>query len=123
MESSGEEAYIGADLSALYKQSNGLVQWSPNCRYIAIIRDNRLSIRSSDTLQIIQVYSCIDLVQEVQWAPDSEYILVSMFKRCVVQVFSISNPSWSCKINEGVAGLVCIYFILLATFNQLVQIL
>ncbi len=42
---------------------------------------------------------------DIKWSSDSEFILCSLGKRNLIQVFSIENPEWKCKIDEGSAGL------------------
>ena len=68
--------------------------------------------------------SCLDTIQRIEWAPDSCYVLCALCKpKAIVQVcfttstcgmaclayskqvWSVSDTSWSCKIDEGVAGL------------------
>eukprot|EP00128_Syssomonas_multiformis_P011332 Colp12_sorted_trinity150504_noHs@15487 len=41
----------------------------------------------------------------VEFSPDSAYILCAMHKRGVIQVWSLEQPDWTCKIDEGAAGL------------------
>jgi hypothetical protein len=50
-------------------------------------------------------YSFIDLVTQVEWSHDGSLILVSIGKRSLVFVKSLSDPDWNCKIDEGIAGL------------------
>lgn len=37
--------------------------------------------------------------------PIQAFVLCSIPKRTLVEVFSVRDPSWTCRINEGVAGL------------------
>ena len=46
------------------------------------------------------------LNQKKKWSPDSDFVLCSLSKRNLVQVFSLENPEWKCKIDEGSAGLL-----------------
>ncbi|KAJ8320294.1 hypothetical protein KUTeg_001881 [Tegillarca granosa] len=39
------------------------------------------------------------------WSADSQFILCGLFKRGIVQVWSLEQPDWNCKIDEGSAGL------------------
>lgn len=84
----------------------GLVRWSPCSRYLAAANNNCLIIRDAKSLQILQRYSTIDVVQSLAWSKDSQLVLTAIFKRAVVQIWSVTDASWSCKISEGVAGLV-----------------
>lgn len=42
----------------------------------------------------------------MEWSPDSCYVLTGNYKRCVAEVWSIEDPEWRCKIDEGSAGLL-----------------
>uniref|UniRef100_A0A4W3HCS8 WD repeat containing, antisense to TP73 n=2 Tax=Callorhinchus milii TaxID=7868 RepID=A0A4W3HCS8_CALMI len=66
----------------------------------------RLVIRDVHTLQVLQLYTCLDQVQYIEWSADSLFILCAMYKRGLVQVWSLEQPDWHCKIDEGSAGLV-----------------
>lgn len=46
----------------------------------------RLIVRDVSTLQILQLYTCLDQIQYVEWSSDSLFILCAMYKRGIVQV-------------------------------------
>jgi hypothetical protein len=56
-------------------------------------------------VQVVQLYSCLDKISYVEWAPDSEYILCGLFKKAMVQVWSVTEPEWTCKIDDGSVGI------------------
>ncbi|XP_017915953.1 PREDICTED: WD repeat-containing protein WRAP73 isoform X3 [Capra hircus] len=66
----------------------------------------RLVVRDANTLQILQLYTCLDQIQHLEWSADSLFILCALYKRGLVQVWSLEQPEWHCKIDEGSAGLV-----------------
>ena len=72
---------------------------------MATTEGNQLMIRSGDSLQIIGVHSCIDLIDKIQWSPNSEHILCLIKKRGLVMVWSVSDIKWEAKIEESLAGL------------------
>ena len=86
-------------------QTGSLVKFSPCGSYIASAAGYRLIVRDVDTLQIVQLYSCIDEIEGLEWSCDSEYVLCSIQKRGAAQVWSVSNNEWHCKIDEGPVGL------------------
>ena len=88
-----------------HSQSSSLVRFSPNGRFVASAAGYRLILRDVDTLQIVQLYSCIDKIEGLEWSCDSEYVLCSIQKRGAAQVWSLSNKEWHCKIDEGPVGL------------------
>ncbi|KAL1523802.1 hypothetical protein AB1Y20_018725 [Prymnesium parvum] len=83
----------------------GFTSFSPDGRLVACAVAYRLIVRDTDHLQIVQIYSCVDAIDGVQWSFDSEYVLCSISKRGVAQVWSVSNSEWHCKIDEGPVGL------------------
>ncbi|XP_038677952.1 WD repeat-containing protein WRAP73 isoform X1 [Scyliorhinus canicula] len=94
------------NFSELFKQSNQLCRLSPDGRYSAVCVQYRLVIRDVHTLQVLHLYTCLDQIQYVEWSADSLFILCAMYKRGLVQVWSLEQPDWHCKIDEGSAGLV-----------------
>lgn len=96
------------NFSELFKQSNQLCKFSPDAKYLANAIQYRLIVRDVKTFQILHLYTCLDAIQLLEWSPDSQFILCGMFKRGLVQVWSLEQPEWTCKIDEGSAGLVAV---------------
>ncbi|KAG0604314.1 hypothetical protein M758_10G161700 [Ceratodon purpureus] len=92
------------EFSDTYKHSGHCV-FSPDARFLAVAVDYRLVIRDAVSLKVVQLYSCLDKISHVEWAPDSEYILCGLFKKAMVQAWSVSQPEWTCKIDDGCAGI------------------
>lgn len=55
-------------------------------------------------LQVVQLFSCLDKISYIEWALDSEYILCGLYKKPMIQAWSLTQPEWTCKIDEGPAG-------------------
>lgn len=83
----------------------GRLLWSPSGELLATTEGNQLMVRSGDSLQIIGVHSCVDIIDKIQWSSNSEYILCLIRKRGQIMVWSISDIKWEAKIEEGLAGL------------------
>lgn len=66
----------------------------------------RLVVRDVTTLQILHLYTCLDQVMHLEWSSDSLFMLCAMYRRGLVQVWSLEQPDWHCKIDEGSIGLV-----------------
>ncbi|XP_026867092.1 WD repeat-containing protein WRAP73 isoform X1 [Electrophorus electricus] len=94
------------NFSEVFKQSNQLCKVSPDGKYLATCVQYRLVVRDVNTLQILQLYTCLDQVASMEWSSDSLFILCAMYKRGLVQVWSLEQPDWHCKIDEGSIGLV-----------------
>ncbi|KAI1892555.1 hypothetical protein AGOR_G00134790 [Albula goreensis] len=95
------------NFSEVFKHSNQLCRVSPDGKYLATCVQYRLVVRDVNTLQILHLYTCLDQISQMEWSSDSLFILCAMYKRGLVQVWSLEQPDWHCKIDEGSAGLVC----------------
>nr|XP_033777660.1 WD repeat-containing protein WRAP73 isoform X5 [Geotrypetes seraphini] len=98
------------NFSEVFKVSSQLCRFSPDGRYLASCVQYRLVVRDVSTLQILQLYTCLDQIQHVEWSADSLFILCAMYKRGLIQVWSLEQPDWHCKIDEGSAGLVASFW-------------
>ncbi|KAK8730777.1 hypothetical protein OTU49_007926 [Cherax quadricarinatus] len=94
------------NFTEILRTNGSQLTWSPDGRFCAVPVIGRLEIRDSSTLQILVTYNCTDFVQVVEWAPDSCYVLTGNYKRCVAEIWSVEDPDWRCKIDEGSAGLL-----------------
>eukprot|EP00073_Rattus_norvegicus_P046891 XP_017449039.1 PREDICTED: WD repeat-containing protein WRAP73 isoform X2 [Rattus norvegicus] len=94
------------NFSESFKLSGLLCRFSPDGKYLASCVQYRLVVRDVTTLQILQLYTCLDQIQHIEWSADSLFILCAMYRRGIVQVWSLEQPEWHCKIDEGSAGLV-----------------
>lgn len=92
--------------SGLIKQSNSISKFSPNGQFLANTINNRIIIRNVENLQIEETFVCVDVIEGVEWASDSKYILCAMYKRRVVQAFSLEDAEWHCRIDEGSLGIL-----------------
>ncbi|KAF3336298.1 WD repeat-containing protein WRAP73 [Carex littledalei] len=92
------------EFTEAYKQA-GPCCFSPDSRFLAVAVDHRLFIRNVISLKVEQLYSCVDKISFIEWAPDSQYILCGLYKRPMVQAWSLTQPEWTCKIDDGPAGI------------------
>ena len=98
------------DFTELFKVTSHQCSFSPDGQYLANVNQYRLIIRSSKTLEIIHLFACIDTIETTEWSYDSRLILAGLIKRHAVQIFSLDNPEWKCKIDEGSAGLCRVHW-------------
>ncbi|KAM8790266.1 WD repeat-containing protein WRAP73 [Rhynchonycteris naso] len=94
------------NFSEVFKLSSQLCRFSPDGKYLASCVQYRLVVRDVSSLQVLQLYTCLDQIQHLEWSADSLFILCAMYKRGLVQVWSLEQPEWHCRIDEGSAGLV-----------------
>ncbi|KAK4317129.1 hypothetical protein Pmani_011763 [Petrolisthes manimaculis] len=94
------------NFTEVLRTSIGQLSWSPDGQFCAVPVTARLEVRDATSLNTVVTFSCVDVVQVVEWAPDSCYLLSASYKRGVVEVWSVNDPDWRCKIDEGSAGLI-----------------
>ncbi|ESN99643.1 hypothetical protein HELRODRAFT_176814 [Helobdella robusta] len=92
--------------SEVFKLSNGLCSCSYDGCYVANVVNQKLVVRQAASLQVVGLFSCSDVVQYIEWSPDSTMILCAIYKKNLVQVWSIEDLDWTCKVDEGSVGLV-----------------
>eukprot|EP00052_Salpingoeca_macrocollata_P032885 m.6740 g.6740 ORF g.6740 m.6740 type:complete len:436 (+) comp4375_c0_seq1:162-1469(+) len=92
------------EFSAVVK-SSGPSAFSPDGELVATTVEHRLVVRRKETMEVERSWQCMDTIQHVEWSCDSVYVLCAMYKRGTVQVWSMEEPTWTCKIDEGAAGL------------------
>jgi len=80
--------------------------FSPDSQYVGIVSGSRLTVLESETMSVLHVFPCVDKIEKVIFSPDSQYVLCGMFSRNAVQIFSLADGEWRCRVNEGVAGVV-----------------
>lgn len=93
------------DFSEAYRASDPPPCFSPDGRYLATVVEYRLIIRDVETLRVVQLYPCLDRIDAVEWAPGSAYVACGIFARAIIQIWSVENPEWVCRIDEGPAGI------------------
>lgn len=94
------------NFSDSFKQSGMLCRFSPDGLWLANVVQHRLIIRDATTLIIGRLFTCLDAIQYIEWSSDSQFIVCGMYKRSLVQIWSMEQSEWTCKIDEGSAGLI-----------------
>lgn len=92
------------DFSQSFRCSGPHPAFSPNGRHVATAVGHRLIIRDSETLRVLQLYACLDSIDAIEWSPGSNYVMCGVFSRGLIQIWSVDSSEWSCKIDEGPAG-------------------
>lgn len=123
-------AFLIAIHTEIYKQSAGLVSFSPGAHFILTAVHDRLIVRRADTFQITRTW-LIDAspnptsnlisksaqssaptstpenwISHIGWSCDSEYLLAACVKKGIVHVFKLRDEDWSSRIDSGAEGLV-----------------
>ena len=53
----------------------------------------------------MQQFQFLDVISQITWSDDSNMILVGIHKRGVAFARNVYDSVWSCKIDEGLAGM------------------
>ena len=85
---------------------SGLSSFSPNSVYLAIAKTNSLIIYDNEELKVIQKFSFQNPISKFLWSPDSTLVLMAFYKTGICEVRAISNPKWTCTINESQSGII-----------------
>lgn len=91
--------------SEIFRINKNLCLLSNDGSFLAVAFQSNLIVKYAKNSETIHSFVFPDIIEHIEWSPDSEYILCLNLKRAIVQVFSISYPEWKCKITEGSAGL------------------
>lgn len=92
-------------VSSSLQQTGGNCAHSPDCSIVASAAGSRLSVYDATSLAALHVFPCVDKIDRIEISPDSCYVLCALLARGIVQVFSVADPAWRCRINESVAGI------------------
>jgi len=92
--------------SEVLKQTRQLCTISPNGSMLATVSQQKLTVQEHPSLVVVQNFVLDEPPQLLKWSPDSQFLLCASFKKAVLQVFSLADPEWKCRIDEGSSGLV-----------------
>ncbi|EKM54295.1 uncharacterized protein PHACADRAFT_123237 [Phanerochaete carnosa HHB-10118-sp] len=120
------------DFTEIYKQTAGLVAFSPGTHFILTAVQDRVVIRRSDSFQVQRTWQIgesfeapvVQLgasqlqhkapsraeianawITHAGWSCDSEYVLTACTKIGVVEVFKLRDEAWNARIDCGAEGL------------------
>ena len=123
------------DFTEIYRQSSGLVSFSPGAHFILTAVADRLIVRRADSFHVsrswqmdsspsptVAAIAAISLcppkasrhtdhitqtptISHIGWSSDSEYVFAACAKSGTVSVFRMRDEEWSTKIDSGAEGL------------------
>lgn len=123
------------DFTEIYRQSGGLVAFSPGAHFILTAVSDRLVVRRADTFHVSRSWQVPSLpspsaaaiavapsrpvrpaldadnitqnvITHIAWSPDSEYVFAACVKLGLVFVFRMRDEEWSARIETGTEGLL-----------------
>jgi len=88
------------------KIQNGQMKWSECGHLLASACGLRLTVWDAANLDVLQVFTTKEIIEFVEFSPDSNFILAANYKLGEVQLFSLdAEAEWIAKISEGLGGL------------------
>lgn len=102
---SNHETYVYGESVYLYRSIHIRTETYARILLIQLIRIIRACF-----IQIVQIFTCLDIINRIEWSPDSQYILAAQYKRAVIQVALLTTlPSEfrSFDLFSTLAFLVC----------------
>ena len=97
---------MACQFSSPFSHSFKNICYSPNSLYLASSYGSTLTIKDSITLEIFTIFSCIDIISKIEFSIDSSLIFCGLFNRFTIQIFSLNDLTWRCRINESIAGII-----------------
>lgn len=107
------------DFTEIYKQTAGLVSFSPGTHFILTAANDRVVIRRADSFQVARTWQLLPpekataapnsapcRISHAAWSCDSEYVLAACAKKGFLNVFKLRDESWNARIDAGLEGLV-----------------
>jgi len=123
------------DFTEIYRQSGGLVAFSPGAHFILTAVADSLVVRRADTFHVSRSWQVssspspsaaviatassrpvrpvphVDtitqsVISHIGWSPDSEYVFAACVKLGRVYVFRMRDEEWTAHIDSGAEGLI-----------------
>jgi len=122
------------DFTEIYRQSGGLVAFSPGAHFILTAVSDRLVVRRADTFHVSRSWQVPSspspsvaaitaasrplrpgpnadnttqtVITHIGWSPDSEYVFAACAKFGCVYIFRMRDEEWTAHIETGAEGLI-----------------
>jgi hypothetical protein len=123
------------DFTEIYRQSSGLVAFSPGAHFILTAVLDHLVVRRADTFHVSRSWQLRSLpspsaaaiaaassrpsrpaphpdnitqivISHIGWSPDSEYVFAVCARSGLVSVFRMRDEDWTARIETGAEGLL-----------------
>ncbi|XP_029842869.3 WD repeat-containing protein WRAP73 [Ixodes scapularis] len=85
-------------------------KFSPDGRFLAVPYASKVIVYNPSPFQEVTAFSNAENVDRVEWSPDSILLMCVSLKRKFLQVWSLEDPQWKCKISEGPFGITGAYW-------------
>ncbi|EEC12913.1 WD-repeat protein, putative [Ixodes scapularis] len=96
--------------SRVFKSYHLQSKFSPDGRFLAVPYASKVIVYNPSPFQEVTTFSNAENVDRVEWSPDSILLMCVSLKRKFLQVWSLEDPQWKCKISEGPFGITGAYW-------------
>jgi hypothetical protein len=84
---------------------SGQAEFSHSGSLLAISKGIKITVLESATMGQLHSFSIVDQATKLEWSLDDSLLLCVQSKRGLLQVFSLKDARWECKIVLGPCGL------------------
>ncbi|KAG8171144.1 hypothetical protein JTE90_014019, partial [Oedothorax gibbosus] len=92
------------------RNSDSFASFSPNGFMLACAADCQALVWSVDTKAILHKFICDQPIDDIVWSPNSELIYCHISKQNSIQVWSVVNLTWRCKIEENPLSIADVFW-------------
>ncbi|PSN42309.1 hypothetical protein C0J52_11145 [Blattella germanica] len=96
----------GSSHTYVINVSKGICEFSLDGCLVATSFQNKLNIRNARTLEVCNMFTFSDLIEYIEWSPDSNFILCASYRSNSIQVFSLYHEEWKCRLHDAESGIV-----------------
>ena len=97
-------------ISHVHTQTGNVL--APNDRpFVAgISQAIRVVVRTVPNLAVHAVFTAVDKIDRIEWSPNGSLVMAVIATQGIVQIWSIDDPDWNCRIDTGLTGLKNAHF-------------
>uniref|UniRef100_V5HQD4 Uncharacterized protein n=1 Tax=Ixodes ricinus TaxID=34613 RepID=V5HQD4_IXORI len=96
--------------SRVFKSNYFQSKFSPDGRFLAVPYASKVIVYNPSPFQEVATFCNAENVDRTEWSPDSTLLMCVSLKRKFLQIWSLEDPQWKCKISEGPFGITGAYW-------------
>ncbi|XP_063978727.1 WD repeat-containing protein WRAP73-like [Diachasmimorpha longicaudata] len=94
----------------MFRINRDLCAFSTSGKYFVTAQQQEMVVRDCRTLEDVQTFVFPEVIEYLEWSPGGQLILCANLKRAIIQVYSIRNPKWKCKLTQGSSGMEKVFW-------------
>jgi hypothetical protein len=76
------------------QQTSGIITYSPSGDLVAIAKTFEVKVYETNSLKPLHSYSFVDIVSQLEWSHDSNFLLIGIAKRGLAFAKSLHDNDW-----------------------------